>query len=113
MEQTESRKLEAAKAFDVAALVNYAEGSVVSRTIAQNDAGTVTVFAFDAGQGLSEHSAPYDALVQVIDGQGTFVIGGSGVVLRQGQLVIMPANVPHAVLADQKFKMILTMLRSK
>jgi len=74
--------------------------------------GTVTLFSFDAGQGLSEHSAPFDALVQILDGEAELKIGGKPVVARQGQLVVMPANVPHAVKAIQRFKMLLTMLRA-
>ena len=78
----------------------------------QNHAGTITLFSFDAGQGLSEHSAPFDAVVHVIDGQGHFIIGGEDHNLSEGQLIIMPANVPHAVRAEQKFKMLLLMLRA-
>ena len=72
----------------------------------------MTLFAFDAGQGLSEHSAPYDALIQVLDGEAQLAIGGKAVHARAGQLVVMPANVPHAVQAVKKFKMLLTMLRA-
>ncbi|SNQ60178.1 cupin domain-containing protein [Candidatus Methanoperedens nitratireducens] len=92
--------------------IEYSTGSVVSRTLKENRAGTITLFAFDAGQGLSEHSAPFDAVVQVIDGEGRFIIGGEEHDLKSGQLIIMPANVPHAVRAKQKFKMLLTMLRA-
>jgi quercetin dioxygenase-like cupin family protein len=112
MEDTKTR-LAPARAHNLPALVDYAEGSVVSRTLAENSAGTVTAFAFDAGQGLSEHSAPYDALVQILDGQATLVIGGNEVPARAGELVLMPANVPHAVRAVQRFKMLLTMLRAR
>lgn len=72
----------------------------------------MTLFAFDAGQGLSEHSAPYDALVQILDGEAQLAIGGKAVLARAGQLVVMPANVPHALQAVKKFKMLLTMLRA-
>ncbi len=92
--------------------IEYSAGSVVSRTLKENKAGTITLFAFDAGQGLSEHSAPFDAVVQVIDGEGRFIIGGEEHDLKSGQLIIMPASVPHAVRAKQKFKMLLTMLRA-
>jgi len=92
--------------------IEYSTGSVVSRTLKENRAGTITLFAFDAGQGLSEHSAPFDAVVQVIDGEGRFIIGGEEHDLKAGQLIIMPANVPHAVRAKQRFKMLLTMLRA-
>ncbi len=107
------RKLAAAKAHDLAALANYAEGSIVSRTLAENKAGTLTLFAFDADQGLSEHSAPFDAVVQVLDGETELTIGGKPVRAHAGQLVVMPANVPHALKAATRFKMLLTMLRAK
>jgi quercetin dioxygenase-like cupin family protein len=92
--------------------IDYSQGAVVSKTLKQNPAGTITLFAFDAGQGLSEHSAPFDAVVQVIDGEGLFIIGGEEHNLKEGQLIIMPANVPHAVKAKHRFKMLLTMLRA-
>ena len=107
------RKLAPAQAFELAALVEYADGAVVSRTLAENAAGTLTLFAFDAGQGLSEHSAPFDAVVQIVDGQAELVIGGKSVAAQAGSLVVMPANVPHSVKAPQRFKMLLTMLRAK
>ena len=110
---SEPRKIPPAKAVDLATLVNYEEGSIVSRTLAENKAGTLTLFAFDAGQGLSEHSAPFDAIVQVVDGKAELVIGGKTVRAAAGQLVVMPANVPHAVKAPGRFKMLLTMLRAK
>ncbi len=105
-------KVGKAKALDPAGLVSYADGSVVSRTIAKNDAGTLTLFAFDAGQGLSEHSAPFDAFVHVLDGEADIIIGGKPVRAAAGQLVIMPANVPHALKAVKRFKMFLVMLRA-
>lgn len=92
--------------------IEYSPDSVVSKTLKQNPAGTITLFSFDAGQGLSEHSAPFDAVVQVIDGEGHFIIGGEDHNLKEGQLIIMPANMPHAVRAEQKFKMLLSMLRA-
>ena len=110
---TTRRKLAAAKAHDLATLVKYSEGSIVSRTLAENKAGSLTLFAFDAGQGLSEHSAPYDAVVQVLDGAVELTFGGKAVQATAGQLVVMPANVPHAVKAATRFKMLLTMLRAK
>ncbi len=92
--------------------INYSPQSVVSKTLKESQAGTITLFAFDAGQGLSEHSAPFDAVVQVIEGEGLFIIGGEEHRLNAGQLIIMPANVRHAVRAVKKFKMLLTMLRA-
>ena len=95
-----------------AALVDYHVGSVVSRTIIDQKTGTVTLFAFDKGQGLSEHTAPFDALVHLLDGEAEIVISGKALRLKEGEMVIMPANQPHALRAVEKFKMILTMIRS-
>ncbi len=92
-------------------LVGYADGSIVSRTVAKTKGGTVTLFAFDEGQGLSEHSAPFDALVQVLDGQVELTIGGKVVPASAGEAVLMPADIPHAVRAVEKFKMLLVMVR--
>lgn len=92
--------------------VQYATGSVVSRTLLKTDTGTLTLFAFDEGQELSEHTAPFNALVQVLDGAATLLIGGQTVTVRTGELVLMPANVPHAVRAGGRFKMLLTMFRA-
>jgi quercetin dioxygenase-like cupin family protein len=94
-------------------LVNYQEGAIVSRTIIDKPAGTVTVFAFDKGQRLSEHTAPFDALVEIVDGTGTITIDGTDVAISKGQQIIMPANHPHAVRAEERFKMVLVMIRSK
>lgn len=99
------------QARDIKGLVDYAEGAVVSRTLAKNDSGSVTLFAFDAGQDLSEHTAPFDAFVHVLDGEAELIIGGTSVTAGAGQLVVMPADVPHAVRAHRRFKMLLTMLR--
>jgi len=106
-------KLPKSEAIDLASAANYAEGAIVSRTLAENDAGTLTLFAFDQGQGLSEHSAPFDAIVQILEGETELTIGGKAVVAKEGQVVVMPANVPHAVKATKRFKMLLTMLRAK
>jgi quercetin dioxygenase-like cupin family protein len=110
MSSGKKSKMPVGKAVDLAGLVEYGEDAIVSRTLIENDAGTVTVFAFDAGQGLSEHTTPFDALVQVIDGEGEFVISGKASAVSSGWLILMPANVPHAVRANQRFKMMLTML---
>ena len=101
-----------AKVANLTDLVDYQEGSVVSRTIIDREMGTVTLFAFDEGQGLSEHTAPYDALVYVIDGKVTVTISGKDIKLNTGEAVIMPASKPHALKAVEKFKMMLVMLKS-
>lgn len=92
-------------------LVSYAEEAVVSRTLKKSKAGTLTLFAFDKGQELSEHSAPFDAYVQVLDGEVALTIGGELVRATKGETVLMPADVPHAVQATERFKMLLTMIR--
>ena len=93
-------------------LADYQEGSIVSRTIIDKKTGTVTFFAFDKGQGLSEHTAPFDALVYLLDGEAEIVISGKPFRLKAGEMLIMPANDPHALKAIKRFKMILTMIRS-
>jgi quercetin dioxygenase-like cupin family protein len=93
-------------------LVDYQNGAVVSRTLVKKPTGTVTLFAFDAGQELSEHTSPFDALVQVLDGQAEITISGSPLRLGAGQMVIMPAQQPHAVRATARVKMLLVMIRS-
>jgi quercetin dioxygenase-like cupin family protein len=103
--------LPTAQPVDLAALVAYQTGGVVSRTLVKKGGGTVTVFAFDQGQALSEHTAPFDAMVQVLDGEVELVIGGKQVPAKAGQTVLMPANIPHAVNATTRFKMLLTMIR--
>lgn len=112
--QTKSNVLEAcvAQAQDLNGLIDYAADSIVSKTIVDKPVGTITLFAFDASQQLSEHTAPYDAVVQVVDGRGRMVIDGQDVVAGPGELVIMPANVPHSVSADDRFKMLLIMIRA-
>jgi len=100
------------KTLGVAGLVDYQAGAVVSRTIIEKDTGTVTLFAFGEGQGLSEHTTPYDALVHVIDGAAEITIGGQANTVSAGEMIIMPADVPHALHAPQDFKMLLVMVRS-
>jgi quercetin dioxygenase-like cupin family protein len=92
-------------------LVTYGEGSVVSRTVVDRKVGTVTVFAFDDGQGLSEHSAPYDALVYIIEGEADIVISQKSNIMKEGEMIVMPRNVPHSVKARMRFKMMLVMIR--
>jgi quercetin dioxygenase-like cupin family protein len=101
-----------AQAIRLVDLVDYQEGSIVSRTIIDKKMGTVTLFALDEGQGLSEHTTPFDALVYLLDGEAEITISGKPVRLREGEMVIMPANQPHALRAVKKFKMVLTMIRS-
>jgi quercetin dioxygenase-like cupin family protein len=101
-----------AQAHDLSALVGYQDGSVVSREIISQPTGTVTIFAFDKGQGLSEHTTPFDALVYVVDGRAEITISGQRHDLSGGEIIIMPANQPHALKATEKFKMVLIMIRS-
>jgi quercetin dioxygenase-like cupin family protein len=96
----------------MAELVDYQEGSVVSRQITKADAGNVTLFAFDIDQGLSEHTAPFDALVHILEGEADVTISGQPFRLSTGDAIIMPADEPHALKAIQKFKMLLTMIRA-
>jgi len=101
-----------ARAVNLAGLVEYQVGSVVSREVVKKSTGTVTVFAFDVGQGLSEHTAPFDALVYLLDGKADITIGDKPVAAKVGDMVVMPANVPHALKAVMRFKMLLVMIRS-
>ncbi len=101
------------EAFGLSATVPYAIGAVVSKTLLKKETGNITLFAFDAGQGLSEHTAPFDAVVQILDGEADITIGGETQTVDAGQMLIMPANVPHALHAREKFKMLLVMIRSQ
>jgi len=92
--------------------VEYQRDAVVSRTLLDKKAGTVTLFAFDAGQGLSEHTAPFDALVQVLDGEAEVTISGKAITVKQGEMVVMPAGKPHALRAIKRFKMLLVMIKA-
>ena len=97
---------------NLSSLISYQEGSVVSRTLIDKKTGTITLFAFDINQGLSEHTAPYDAMVYVLEGEVEVTISGNPITLKQGDITIMPANKPHALAAKSKFKMFLTMIKS-
>ena len=99
-------------AIPLSATIQYQTGSVVSKEIVRKDTGTVTLFAFDQGQGLSEHTAPFDALVYILDGEAKITISGNPVQVKAGEMIIMPANEPHALQAVQRFKMLLVMIRS-
>ena len=101
-----------AQASNLSGLIDYQEGTVVSRTLIDKKTGTVTLFAFDENQGLSEHTAPFDAMVYVLEGEVEVTISGKPFTLRQGETTIMPANQPHALAAKTKFKMLLTMIKS-
>ena len=92
-------------------MVNYQDGAVVSRQITKADAGNVTLFAFDKDQGLNEHTAPFDALVHILEGEAQVTLSGKLFDLKMGDVIIMPANEPHALKASQRFKMLLTMIR--
>src|SRR3990172_3641899 len=93
-------------------LVSYQDGAVVSRTVIDKKTGTCTLFAFDAGQGLSEHTAPFDALVQILDGEAEVTIAGKPFNLKNGDIIIMPSDKPHALKAVKRFKMMLVMIKS-
>jgi len=101
-----------AQVLTLADLADYQEGSVVSRTLVKQEQGSVTLFAFDRGQGLSEHTAPFDALVQVLEGEAEVAIDGQSHRLHTGELIIMPADKPHALKATRRFKMLLIMIRA-
>lgn len=101
------------KAINLASYIDYQEGSVVSKTIVNKPCGTITLFAFDRGQGLSEHTAPFDAVVQVIDGMAEIFIAGRQHQVKSGEIIVMPANRPHALHAEVPFKMLLTMIKSE
>ena len=105
--------LEPSVARSVSTLAEYQDGSVVSRTVIEKKTGTVTVFAFDAGEGLSEHTAPFDALVHVIDGKAEITISGETIEVGTGDMIIMPAGKPHSLRAGERFKMVLIMLWEK
>jgi quercetin dioxygenase-like cupin family protein len=109
MDETKVQKAEVVKLLD---LIAYQAGSVVSREIVSRPTGTATLFAFDAGQGLSEHTAPFDAMVSVLDGEVEITISGKKHLLKAGDMIVMPANEPHALKALTKFKMLLVMIKS-
>ena len=101
----------AGRPVDLAGLLSYQEGAVVSRTIVDRETGTVTLFAFDEGQGLSEHTAPFDALVTILDGEAAITVSASEFRVRAGEMLIMPAGEPHSLRAVKPFKMLLVMVR--
>ena len=99
--------------FELAAHVAYAAGSVVSKTLLKKDTGNITLFAFDKGQGLSEHTSPYDAVVCILDGRAEITLGGDTRTVKAGEMLIMPADIPHGLHAEQQFKMLLIMIRGQ
>ena len=101
------------EAFNLEAYIDYADGSVVSKTLLKKEIGNITLFAFDQGQGLSEHTAPFDAVVQILDGSAEITIGGEPQMVSKGDMLIMPANISHALQAKERFKMLLVMIRSE
>lgn len=103
--------MEIGRALNLEDLVAYSTGSVVSKTLVKGKSGTITAFSFDKGEGLSEHSAPFDAFVQILDGSAELTIGGENIYADKGQVVMMPANVPHSLSAIEPFKMLLVMIR--
>jgi quercetin dioxygenase-like cupin family protein len=107
-----SNEFEKGKAFSFNDSVDYSEGGIVSKTVLKKETGNISLFSFDKGEALSEHTAPFDAMIQVVDGKGEIIIGGKSNLLETGQTIIMPANIPHAVKAVEKFKMVLTMIKS-
>lgn len=96
---------------NMATMIEYSAGGVISKQVLKNNMGNITLFSFDKGQGLSEHTAPFDAMVEIIDGEAEITIGGNSLILTVGQSVIMPANISHALHAKQQFKMLLTMIK--
>ena len=100
------------RALTLSELVSYQDGSVVSKTLIDKKIGTLTMFSFGAGQGLSEHAAPFDAVVQIVDGEAEVIINGDAQTVVAGQMIIMPANIPHKLKAVKPFKMLLTMIRA-
>jgi quercetin dioxygenase-like cupin family protein len=99
------------KAFNLEGYIEYAAGAVVSKTLIKKEIGNITLFAFDQGQGLSEHTAPFDAVVHILDGKAEITIGGDPQTVSAGEMLIMPANISHALQATEKFKMLLVMIR--
>ncbi len=92
--------------------INYAEKAIVSKHVLKNASGNISLFAFDKGEGLSEHTAPFDAIVHIVNGKADVIIDGNSNILKAGEVIIMPANIPHALTAVEKFKMVLTMLKN-
>ncbi|HAQ21867.1 MAG TPA: cupin domain-containing protein [Prolixibacteraceae bacterium] len=99
------------KVLNLEEMVEYSSGGVISKQILKNQSGNITLFSFDQGQGLTEHTAPFDAVVQILDGEAEILIGGNLNLVKKGEFIIMPANVTHALQAVERFKMLLTMIK--
>jgi quercetin dioxygenase-like cupin family protein len=104
---------ETAKIFNFSDSVDYSEGAIVSKMVLKKESGNISLFAFDKGEGLSEHTTPFDALVQIVDGKADIIIDGHSHILETGNSIIMPATIPHALKAVEQFKMVLTMIKSQ
>ena len=108
----QSNEFEKAKVFNFSDSVEYASGGILSKTVLKKESGNISLFSFAKGESLSEHTAPFDAMIQIVDGKAEVIIGGTSFFPETGQTIIMPANIPHAVKAVEKFKMVLTMIKS-
>ena len=107
-----TNEFEKSKVFSFSESIEYSDGGIVSKTVLKKQTGNISLFSFDKGEALSEHTAPFDAMIQVVDGRGEIIIGGKSFFLDPGQSIIMPANISHAVKAVERFKMVLTMIKS-
>src|SRR5664280_231089 len=108
----DTNEFEKSKVFGFSESVDYSDGGIISKTVLKKETGNISLFSFDKGEALSEHTAPFDAMITVVDGKGEVVIGGKSFILASGQSIIMPANITHAVNAVEKFKMVLTIIKS-
>jgi len=108
----ETNVFEKSKVFSFNDSIDYSQGGIVSKTVLKKQSGNISLFSFAKGEALSEHTAPFDAMIMVVDGRGEVIIGGKSFILEAGETIIMPANIAHAVNAVEKFKMVLTMIKS-
>jgi quercetin dioxygenase-like cupin family protein len=108
----ETREFKKSNVFMFDKSIEYSDGGIVSKTVLTKQTGNISLFSFDKGEALSEHTAPFDAMIQVVDGKGEVIIGGESFILTTGESIIMPANITHAVKAIERFKMVLTMIKS-
>lgn len=108
----DTNEFEKSKVFSFNESIEYSNGGIVSKTVLKKQTGNISLFSFDKGEALSEHTAPFDAVIQVVDGRGEVIIGGKSFFIETGETIIMPANIAHAVKAVEKFKMVLIMIRS-